>query len=117
MTTFNSNPATYSSVSPLTPRSLKTENRQFAGTRGVSQENRSTGFVPAFIDHRTGKVYLSRFANGRQAPVHLLDGLPDELVLQRSDSGRVLAVRDTLESGFVRNSRFYTRSQAAAVHH
>jgi hypothetical protein len=32
-------------------------------------------------------VYLSRFADGRLAPVHLLDGLPDSVVLARGACG------------------------------
>ena len=99
----------------LTPRCLKDQNRRFAGTCGVSQANRVGGFVPAFTDHMTGAVYLSRFADGRQAPVHMLDGLPAELVMSRSRSGRVVAVRETVEAGFVRDGEFYTRKQAAAA--
>ena len=99
----------------LTPRGLRQQNRVFRGTGGVSQENREGGFVPAFSDTSTGDVYLSRFADGRVAPMHLLDGLPAAVVVQRSVSGRVMSVKETLQAGFVRAGKFYTREQAAAA--
>jgi hypothetical protein len=92
---------------------LAGENRRFRGTGGVSRENRSLGFAPAFRDSRTGGVYLSRFASGAIAPVHLLDRLPDALVLSRSASGRVIEARTSVVAGFVRDGRFYTREEAS----
>lgn len=99
----------------LTPRGLRQQNRVFRGSGGRSQENRSSGFVPAFSDTSTGDVYLSRFADGRLAPMHLLDGLPAAVVIERSVSGRVMSVKETLQAGFVRAGKFYTREQAAAA--
>lgn len=99
----------------LTPRGLLAQNRRFKGTKGVSQENRSSGFRPAFSDTHTGTVYLSRFADGRPAPMHLLDGLPGCLVVERSASGRVTAVKKSVCAGFVKDGKFYTREQAAAA--
>jgi len=98
---------------PLTTRSLTQQNRIFQGSGGVSGENRSSGFCPAFLDTETGVIYLSCFANGRQAPMHLLDGLPDEVVVARRESGGVSAVKPTVVAGFLRRSRFFTREQAA----
>lgn len=98
---------------PMTPRRLVEQNRRFRGSGGISQENRAGGFLPAFADTRTGATYPSRFADGRPAPVHLLDGLPTELVVARSSSGRVEAVKASVVAGFVRAGRFYTREQAA----
>jgi hypothetical protein len=98
----------------LTARVLKRQNRRFKGTGGVSQENRSQRFSPAFLDARTGTIFLSRFADGRVAPVHVLDGLPQELVVERAASGRVTAIRESVVAGFIRFGRFYTREQAAA---
>ena len=110
-------------MNTLQPRSFTTpgmsmavlagQNRRFRGTGGVSRENRSLGFSPAFRDSCTGGVYLSRFANGTIAPVHLLDRLPDELVLSRNASGRVLKARCSVVAGFVREGRFYTREEAS----
>src|ERR1700682_2778851 len=51
------------------------ETARFRGTGGVSENNRSLGFQPAFIDRETQTVQLSRFPDGRLAPCHLLDGL------------------------------------------
>ena len=97
----------------MSARQLQRENAENAGTGGVSQRNRHLGFRPAFLDPGTMQVHESRFSDGRPAPFHLLDGLPDEAVLQRSASGRVLRAKATLVSGFLRNGFFYTRAAAA----
>ena len=47
------------------------------------------------------------------APVHLLDGLPEEVVVARHPCGRVEKVKASVVSGFVREARFYTREEAA----
>lgn len=93
--------------------SLQRQNTTFRGSGGVSEENRSQGFAPAFLDTETGIVYLARFADGRPAPMHLLDGLPDELVITRQASGRVSEVKATVIAGFLSRQRFFTRQQAA----
>jgi hypothetical protein len=93
---------------------LRTQNRRYRGSGGVSAENCSAGFRPAFLDSRTGLVYLSQLPDGSPAPVHLLDGLPPELVVQRTAAGRVTAVRDSVVAGFVRDGRFLTRDEAMA---
>jgi|SRR6266850_2158314 len=92
---------------------LELENVRYAGTGGVSRQNRCFGFRPAFMDLETAAVYLARFADGRPAPFHLLDGLPDELVLSRDPAGRVADIRASVISGFERRGRFYTRDEAA----
>ena len=99
----------------MSPQVLRRQNRQFHSTGGVSQENRSSGFLPAFLDSSTGAVYLSRFADGRIAPMHLLDGLPSEVVRKRTTSGRITAVCDTMIAGFIRDNQFYTRDEAASI--
>ena len=78
------------------PAFLKQENQRFAGTGGVSENNRQAFFVPAFKNALTGEVALSRFRDGRIAPCHLIDGLPDEWI----------AARDGLSA---RGRRMYTR--------
>ncbi|MFO7641482.1 MAG: hypothetical protein R6X17_09540 [Candidatus Competibacteraceae bacterium] len=98
----------------LTPLALRQQNRRFRGTGGVSTENRSLGFAPAFLDTETHRVYQARFADGRPAPMHLLEGLPAAVVAARDATGRVLALKPTVLAGFVREDRFYTREQAAA---
>ena len=98
----------------MTRETLKTENQVFWGTGGRSEENRSIGFRPAFMDIQTSQVYPSRFADGRPAPFHLLDGLPDEVVMARDVSGRVASIKTSVISGFLRMGRFFTREEAAA---
>ena len=95
----------------LSSRFLRDENRQFEGSGGVSRGNRSYGFLPAFRDSQTGAVYLSRFANGRVAPMHLLDGLP--LITRRTASGHVAAVTGSVTATSLGEGCFYTRDQAA----
>lgn len=101
-------------LTPATSQTLAAENRRFADTRGISQNNRAQGFVPAFRDGASGRVEISRFSNGLPAPIHLFDGAPAEWVVQRREDGRVLAVKDSIVSGFLRAGRFYTRAEAAA---
>ena len=49
--------------------------------------------------------------------MHLLDGLPDEWVVNRDTGGRPSAVRPSVIAGFVRNGLFYTREEVAAALH
>jgi hypothetical protein len=92
---------------------LNQENADHAETGGVSRGNASLGFRPAFLDFSTLTIYPSRFADGRPAPFHLLDGLPDEVVTDRNALGRVVAAKASLISGFERRGFFYTRGAAA----
>ena len=73
----------------------------------------SLGFLPAFLDFATMKTYPSRFADGRLAPFHLLDGLPAEVVVHRAPSGRPTRAKASLVAGFLRNGFFYTRRAVA----
>ncbi|MDI3326595.1 hypothetical protein QKW35_19630 [Pontibacterium granulatum] len=93
--------------------SLAEENREFAGTGGVSENNAQANFAPAFQDAGTGEVEISRFKNGQPAPFHLLDGLPDKWILERDVKGRVVTVKASIVSGFVRLGEFFTRQEAA----
>jgi hypothetical protein len=97
----------------LTNQRILRENRGFRGTGGLSQNNRGTGFLPAFRDLETGRVELSRRDDGVVAPIHLLDGLPEEWVVTHSAAGGVSAVKATVVAGFLREGRFYTREEAA----
>ena len=98
---------------PMSKRRLLIENILYTGSGGRSQENAGLGFNAAFLDFDTMTIYRSCFRDGRPAPMHLLDGLPDEVVVDRAASGRVVTAKATLVSGFVRNGFFYTRSAAA----
>jgi hypothetical protein len=97
----------------MNPARLKVENAKHAGTGGVSALSGSMGFRPAFLDCATMQVYRSRFADGRDAPFHILDGLPEDVVLERSRTGRVRSVKSSIISGFERGGFFYTRHAAA----
>lgn len=98
----------------LSKRYLELEQAANRGTGGVSSDNRHLGFVPAFMDTRTGNVYACAFADGRAAAFHVLDGLPDDLVVARDRYGRPSHVVGTVIAGFSLDGRFYTREQAAA---
>lgn len=96
----------------MSTETLRQENRIFLGTGGVSANNRQQGFRPGFLDRDTGRIFPSRFRDGRPATFHLLDGLPDELTI-RDASGRVRAARPSVMSGFILGGRFYSREEAA----
>jgi hypothetical protein len=91
---------------------LRRENTRYLGTGGVSLNNRSAGFVPAFRDRETGRTEVSRFAGGTPAPCHLIDGLPNDWVTARDTAGHPIAIKHSVVAGFVRNGQFYTREQA-----
>ncbi|MCC5813097.1 MAG: hypothetical protein JJU06_22245 [Ectothiorhodospiraceae bacterium] len=92
---------------------LVRENIEHMGGGGVSQNNHDQGFRAAFRDDATGTVVLARFQDGTPAPMHLLDGLPDDWVVERSDTGRAVTAKPSVVAGFVRWGRFYTRKEAA----
>ena len=72
-------------------------------------------FQAAFFDFGTQAIYPSRFADGRLAPYHTFDGLPDKVVVDRTNEGRAVAVKASLIQGYVRNGFFYTRAAAARM--
>ncbi len=96
-----------------TEKTLRSQSCAFRNTGGVSSENRSLGFKPAFRDRETGTVYLSRTKEGAPATIHQFDGLPKELVSIWTGEGKPRAIKATVEPGFVRDGYFYTREQAA----
>ena len=97
----------------LTPGLLRRHSRAFRGAGAGSEKTGSLGFAPAFLDTKTGTVHLARFADGRPAPCHMLDGLPAELIVTRWPSGGVAAVSESVVAGFLYHGRFLTRQQAA----
>ena len=107
--------AVISKRGPLSEFELRLENSLFKHTGGVSENNHASGFTPAYRNIRTGEIAISRFANGEPAPVHVLEGLPEEWVIARDAQGYVRRVLATIVSGFLRNGRFYTREAAARV--
>ena len=108
-------PAVVSQQGPLSLFELRLENQTYEDTGGISQNNRDSGFKPAYRNIRTGQTVISCFANGEPAPVHVLDGIPDEWVVARDPGGGVSRVLATVVSGFIHNGRFYTREAAARL--
>ena len=100
---------------PVTQRSLRQQNQAFSGTNGVSQNNRSMRFVPAFRDEETGRVELARFEDGRVAPAHLIVGLPRRWAVAFASDGAILALKPSITAGFVRDDVFFTREEAASA--
>ena len=100
---------------PLDHRRLAAENRHFAGTCGVSAEAARMRLLPAFRDPRSGRVEIARFRNGAPAPVHLIEGLPEEWALAHDERGAVKVLRADIVCGFVCGEQFYTRAEAAAL--
>ncbi|GGB87094.1 hypothetical protein GCM10011352_11250 [Marinobacterium zhoushanense] len=98
-------------VETLSP--LESENIEYRHTGGISQNNAQYAFVPAFQDECDRRVELSRFRDGRVAPFHTLDGLPEEWIVKRDRAGRIVAIRSSIVSGFVRHGRFFSRQEAA----
>ncbi len=98
-----------------TPATLGAENRQFANTCGLSQHNATHNFLPAFRNEETGEVALARFADGRQAPMHVIIGLPDSWAIARNSRGQIAAIAGCVVAGFVRDGQFFTRAEAAAA--
>jgi len=96
----------------LTQMSLRDENRLYAQTRGISQNNRNDGFRPGYLNRITGEYLLSRFSDGTLAPIHVLDGLPESWIADRDAEGHVTAARTEIVSGFVRDNAFFTREEA-----
>ena len=95
----------------ITIKALEHQNRRFAGRGGVSCENRARGFIPGFLDRATGEIYISCREDGTPSPIHILDGLPNKLVVTRTPSGQVAAVKGTIVPGFILDGQFYTRDQ------
>lgn len=99
----------------LDSQKLHLENRQFANTCGLSTNNASQAFVPAFRNEQTGEVALARFADGRVAPMHLIINLPEAWATARNARGQISAVLECVVAGFVRKGQFFTRAEAAAA--
>lgn len=99
--------------SALNELTLRHENELYAETFGVSQRNRSLGWRPGYLNLATGEIELSRFGDGRPAPIHVLDGLPESWVHGRDAEGHVTTAEPDVVSGFIRDGRFFTREQAA----
>ncbi len=99
-------------IKSFSDAALVSESKRYQGTGGSSQGNDTFGFIPAFCDTSNNTVYLSRLADGQLARVHVLDGMPEHLVVSR-ENNRVTAVLKSVIAGFVLNEAFFTRDEAA----
>jgi hypothetical protein len=99
----------------VTAQTLRAEHRIFAGTGGISQNNRSQDFQPGSYDAESGQMAISCFADGRPAPIHVLDGVPANWVTARNAGGGILSIKASVVSGFICGGRFYSRAEAAAL--
>lgn len=102
----------YQDAEPMTVGRLNREVSEYKGTGGVASEAKSGGFKPAFMDSETGKMYESLDDEGSPSVVHDLDGLPDEVILGRDKDGYVTKAKPSLESGFTKDGKFYSRQEA-----
>ena len=68
------------------------------------QDFQSGTMTPAFYDMESGNIFVSRYSDGRVAPIHIYDGLPSEII-ERADINVI--------SGFLKDGEFMTREQAA----
>lgn len=89
---------------------LEYENELYANSGGISQNNANAHFIPAFKNIDTGEIALSRYSNGKTAPFHLMDGLPDTWV---KTTNKTTDLKASIISGFVRLGRFFDRQEAA----
>jgi len=91
------------------------ENRRFEGTAGISKNNRQEGFLPAFRDETTGRVELARTADGAVATMHVITWLPGNWAKSSDSDGGIVELKDGIVCGFVRDGRFYSREEVAAL--
>jgi hypothetical protein len=84
---------------------------EHAGTDPGLATLHALGFRPAYYDCATCTMHPSLHADGSPAEDHVLDGLPDAVVVIRC-CDRVIAAKASLMAGFERNGYFYTRASA-----
>lgn len=99
----------------MTQERLELETELYEDSGATSTHCRPFGFRPAFYDTQTRTLLLSRFADGRLAPIHLLDGLPERVVVSRDVTGRIDAVVESIVAGFEMYGRFYTRDEVSSM--
>lgn len=96
-------------------RAVTSASQAYLGTCGESLMAVQEQFVPAFIDRADGRVEVARMPDGKPAPMHLISHLPVEWALQCDARGGVIELKASIEAGFVRDGRYYTRAEAAAL--
>ena len=96
-------------------QTLRFENKAFAGTRGISENNCESGFKPAFLDKKTGRVEIAKMKNGQEASMHLIAGLPHEWAASLAKDGSVETLQAGIIAGFELDGIFFTREEAAEL--
>lgn len=99
----------------MTQERLELETEIYEDSGATSTHCRPYGFRPAFYDTQSRLIHMSRFSDGRLAPIHLLDGLPEQVVVARDSDGRIEAVKESIISGFEMYGRFYTRDEVSVM--
>lgn len=99
----------------MNKHTLHCENLAFAGTRGISQNNKGSKFHPAFLNKSTGCVELARLANGQPATMHLIGWLPCDWGLTFNEDGSIESLKAEVVAGFELNGVFYTRDEMAEL--
>lgn len=94
-------------------QTLGSENRLYAGTKGISQNNRGADFRPAFLDKSTGRIEIARGKDGQEAPIHIISWLPKEWATSFDKDGLIIELKPDIIAGFERGGSFYTRDEAA----
>lgn len=97
----------------MTKDQLNQQNIAYQNTQGISSNCTMSGYTPAFQDALSGEIHLSKFADGRLAPIHVIDGLPQEWIVKWDENKRALMAKETVIAGFVRDGIFFTRKQLA----
>lgn len=102
----------------LSELSLREENALHAYTLGIGANRSELGVVPGYLNCVAGKRTIARFADGQGAPVHVLDGLPDDWIAERDCHGRPVRTHPGIVASFSHGGPFLTRDEAAeaAVH-
>ncbi len=96
-------------------QTLRSENLAYAGTRGISQNNRSSDFRPAFLEKSTGRIEISKLKDGQEASIHMIGWLPKEWATSFDDHGVVIKLKPDIVAGFEQGGSFYTRDEAAEL--
>lgn len=94
---------------------LELENLAFGTTAGVSRNNSEAGYIPAFLDKKTGLIEISRLKNGCPSSIHIISWLPKKWASSLASDGSVQSLRLGIIAGFVRDGIFYTREEAAEL--
>lgn len=81
-------------------------------SRTAQQPNCLNGFTPAFLNAESGDIAFAKFANGFPAPVHIVEGLPENWFKQPNKKSGKEDLKQEIVSGFIREGHFFTREEA-----